>query len=301
MAENKPIIVKKIKKGHGAAHGGSWKVAYADFVTAMMAFFLLLWLVSMVMPEKRARISEYFKEFSLFEFSKGVPIEQGGAMVVIPGQPGPPIPQNPEMKIRPPKSEIEQVVPQEEEKEALRQTIEQKLKDLKDQVFVDSFDNGVRIELVYKEGYLYEAGSIQLTDAGRRALKVVADGIKDLPNKIAIEGHTDATPPSNPQYTNWELSTARASAARVVLEQFGVRQDRLLRVAGYAAIQPIIAENPNDPRNRRISILLFNAPKKPGLEVAPKVPLQTAVDQELNATIGRITERDVVAIKPPPH
>jgi flagellar motor protein MotB len=168
MGEQK-VIIKKVKKVvHGGGHGGSnWKVAYADFVTALMAFFLLLWLISMVSPEKRARVAQYFNTFSLFDKS--------GASIL----------QN-------------------------------------------------------------------------RNQAVVARTLARAKHPIAIEGHTDARVYSSMHYSNWELSTERASAARIVLEEDGLPPGLLLSVVGYAATQPLIRNDPMDPRNRRISIMVYN-------------------------------------------
>lgn len=149
--------------------------------------------------------------------------------------------------------------------------IEERLKEFKDELIIDTFDNGVRIQMLYGEGNpFFESGSSQLTPDAREVLKVIADTVRDLPNQIAVEGHTDAKPlgGSSSRYTNWELSTDRASSARLILQEFGLDVKRIVRVAGYADTQPLIVENPEDPRNRRVSILLFNdptqKPKNPG-------------------------------------
>ncbi|HEX7519893.1 MAG TPA: OmpA family protein, partial [Candidatus Deferrimicrobium sp.] len=128
---------------------------------------------------------------------------------------------------------------------------------VKDQVLVEVFEGGVRIQLVDKDGRLiFPLGSAEPTQAARKIFDVIAGSIKDVPNKIAIEGHTDALTYSSGRYTNWELSTERASAARKELEEHGLDPDRLTRVSGFAATEPLIKGNPNDPRNRRISIIL---------------------------------------------
>lgn len=265
-------IIKKIKKtGHSGAHGGSWKVAYADFVTAMMAFFLLLWLISMVSEDKRARVSQYFKEFNLFDKS-GQSFVMDNEVI---------------------KSRIEIVDSQDAGdeasgedsadtsdispvgndagmgngmentadgiKERLKREIELKLANMKDQVLVDIYDGAVRIEVVDKKGgtVMFTSGSREMTDEGKRALRVIAETINNVRGKIAIEGHTDASTYAGSQYSNWELSTERASAARRELENSGMSPDKLIRVAGYAATEPLIKEDAFDPKNRRISIRVF--------------------------------------------
>jgi chemotaxis protein MotB len=271
MAEKKALIIKKVKKGgHGGHHGGAWKIAYADLVTAMMAFFLLMWLLNNVSEEKKEQLSIYFKEFSVFDGPPpSMTMGAGGKS----------------------SSDTERLVPimmegtvgaysegksQEEIlKEAMAKAIEEKLKEYKEELIVDTFDNGVRIQMLYGEGNpFFESASSELTGDARNVLKVIAETVRDMPNQVAVEGHTDAVPLGGPgsRYTNWELSTDRASSARLILQEFGIDPKRMVRVAGYAATQPLIRENPEDPRNRRVSILLFNDPTQ-----TPK-DLQNATD-----------------------
>lgn len=259
MAEKKAVIIKKVKKGgHGGHHGGAWKIAYADFVTAMMAFFLLMWLLNNVSEETKEQLSIYFQEFSVFE---GVPqsmtVGAGGksseeaerlSPITMVGAVG---------MFAEGKSQEEIL------KEAMAKMIEEKLKAYKEELIIDTFDNGVRIQMLYGEGNpFFESASSQLTADARNVLKVIAETVRDMPNQIAVEGHTDAVPLGGPnsRYTNWELSTDRASSARLILQEFGIDPKRMVRVAGYAATQPLIRDNPEDPRNRRVSILLFNDP-----------------------------------------
>lgn len=266
--ERQNIIIKKVKKGgHAAHHGGSWKVAYADFVTAMMAFFLLLWLTSMVAPEKRARVSNYFKHFSIFEKSGSTFLDLSKAenkvtVIESEGMKQENEPPPPEEKSAAAKEEVTEdvrsVISSEEFRERLRREVESKLADVKDQILVDVFEGGVRIEIVDKDGNpMFPSGSAEMSGDGRKILKVITENLKHNDSKIAIEGHTDARQIASARYSNWELSTERASAARKELERDGLNPDRLIRVAGYAATEPLIRDNSLDPRNRRISILLF--------------------------------------------
>lgn len=250
--KDKNIIIKKVKKVQGEGHhGGSWKVAYADFVTAMMAFFLLMWLITMVSPEKRARIAAYFKHFSLFEQGgssfmespPGIMKESAGDAMKVPHELY---------------GKGSDLMSKEDLKEKLKKEIEEKLATVKDQIMVDIFEGGVRIQVVDKEGNsMFERGSANLSPHAKRILSVIAENIKDLNNRVAIEGHTDAISYASNKYTNWELSTDRASSARKELEDNGLSPDRIARVAGYAATEPLVKDNPNDPRNRRISIILL--------------------------------------------
>lgn len=237
------VIVKKIRKGHGEHHGGSWKVAYADFTTAMMAFFLLLWLITMVEPQKRASIADYFRNFNIFQQAGRSFMEQSSAI---------------QKEI---KTTVEPVTGEnlaEKFKEEFKKQVEEKLKDLKDHIIVETVEGGVRIQIVDLEGEpMFPLSSAEPTDKAREILKVVAENIKDEPARIAVEGHTDAIPFKGGKITNWELSTARASSARRELEKNGVDPEKVARVVGYADTLPLIKEDPKDPRNRRISIILM--------------------------------------------
>jgi chemotaxis protein MotB len=174
-------------------------------------------------------------------------------------------------------------------KEKLKKAIEEKLRALKDQAVVDIFEGGVRIQLVDLEGKsMFLPGSAQLTPSAKEILKLVGENIKDLPNRIAVEGHTDASPLKTGKITNWELSTDRASSARRELEANGIDPVRIARVVGYADTELLIKENPNDPRNRRISIILLQSK----VEQPPKVqePVQPPAP----------TAKPVQPLPPPP-
>ena len=277
--KNKNIIIKKVKKGdHGSAHGGAWKVAYADFVTAMMAFFLLLWLISMVSDEKKARVAEYFREYTVFSiFEKGGgALSPGASRAILESSAAEssskygrdetkqlPMERSADKEAELPgqveETEAARVAKAEKMKSELRQAVEQRLGDMKDQVLVDNFEGGVRIQVMDKASNLmFPLGSTSLTEHAQTALKVIADRLNSFEGKIALEGHTDALTYPTEQYTNWELSTGRASAARQLLARFGLPPERIIRVAGYADTDPLIKDNPYDPRNRRISILIYD-------------------------------------------
>jgi len=281
MTDKKPIIIKKVKKGgHGGHHGGAWKIAYADFVTAMMAFFLLMWLLGNTPEETKKQLAIYFQEFSLIDGPpKSITLGVGGKDSSDPDKLKPIVMEGTIGMFAEGKSEEEKM------KEAMAKMIEERLEQYKDQLVIDTFDNGVRIQMLYDEGKpFFDSGSALLTNDARKVLKVIADTIRNMPNQVAVEGHTDAKPFGSltSKYTNWELSTDRASSARVILEEYGIPTKRMVRVAGYAATQPLIKENPEDPRNRRVSILLFNdknatvpnktAPKASPLDMSPLPP-----------------------------
>lgn len=168
----------------------------------------------------------------------------------------------------------------------LKTAIEEKLKFVKDQIFVDVVEGGVRIQIVDMEGSpMFTLGSAEPTVKAKQILAIVADNIIDIPNRVAIEGHTDSAPFRGGQITNWELSTSRSSAARRELENNGIEPSRIARVVGYADQELYVKEDPRDPRNRRISIILVQkkaesttvqtqtaAPQPPVPAVAPRQP-----------------------------
>lgn len=290
--EAKSVVIKRVRKNtHGGAHGGSWKVAYADFVTAMMAFFLLLWLISMVSPEKKAKVSQYFKHFSVFEKSGSSIMESHP-----PGNLGTgaaPIPELASDDER----QAPSVPPEASSPERLKKEIENQLQDFKDQIVVSGFDGGIRIELVEKDGSpMFPSAGTELTPEGKRILGVITENIKGGKAKVAVEGHTDAKGFASRQYSNWELSTERASAARKELEKNGLAPERLVRIAGYAATQPLIKDDPHDPKNRRITILLFEEEKPP--PKPPVVSRNAAAEGPRSAQVGKKIHRGAIPFDP---
>lgn len=232
-------------------------MAYADFVTAMMAFFLLLWLITMVSPEKRRAISDYFKNFNVFKeqtmsSSRGIMDKQDGLLG--------------SAQIRKIEKKRETVVILKNEKqeiaETLKKTVDEKLQSFKDQIFVDIVEDGVRIQLVDTEGSIFHLGSAEPTERAKKILATITDYIRELPNKVAVEGHTDSSPFRGTQITNWELSSSRASSARREMEKNGMDPMRIARVVGFADQQLYIKDNPRDPRNRRISIIIIARPEE---------------------------------------
>lgn len=247
--KEKKIIIKKVKKITGGHHGGAWKVAYADFVTAMMAFFLLLWLISMVAPEKRAQLSSYFKQFSVFQQSGQSFMEKSSEVFTESGEKT--------QNISADKFSSSVQNPS-EFKETIKKAIQEKLGDIKEQILVDVIEGGVRIQLVDNEGKpMFDLGSSKPTVLATRIMSVIGDNVKMMPNTVAIEGHTDSLTYKSTSYGNWELSTERALSARKLLEEFGLAPNRLTRVAGYSDTVPLVSDDPKDPRNRRISIILL--------------------------------------------
>ncbi|MBV9861383.1 MAG: OmpA family protein [Alphaproteobacteria bacterium] len=349
MRGNGPtVVIKKIKKsGHGESHhGGAWKVAYADFVTAMMAFFLLLWLLNVTTDIQKRGIADYFQATLASQSHSGAGGVLGGVSI---GQPGaevvpstvptieetaPTLPSNtadsddydpartplgdddrdqgtdngnkpghgegaqpakgegsqPDkgQGAKPEKADAakpldakqtaaaEQMLRDREEKQfdaaehALRQAIQDvpDLKSLAENLLVDRTPEGLRIQIVDQERLsMFPLGSSDMADPARRLMGLVAQVVRKLPNKIAITGHTDATPYARGggSYGNWELSVDRANASRRELLSDGVAAERVSRVAGVAERDPLVPADPASPRNRRISIVLLHDAPASGL------------------------------------
>ncbi|OKH90005.1 flagellar motor protein MotB [Thalassospira sp. TSL5-1] len=284
------IVIKKVKKGgHGGHHGGSWKVAYADFVTAMMAFFLLLWLLGSSTDEQLKGISNYFAPESISQSESGAggllagtKLADSGSMRSENGAPViqmdiPPTPDattvqnqgNGETEAEKAAKEAAANEKKEFDKAAqdLKEAMEKspELKELSKNLLVEQTDEGLRIQIIDKDGTsMFPSGSADLRDHTRLLLKQVATAIKDMPQKIAIEGHTDAVPYSHSYgtYTNWELSADRALATRRQLQLDGLPDDRFGKVSGVADTVPFIKDDPKDERNRRISITLLRGTGK---------------------------------------
>lgn len=249
--EDKPkkIIIKRVKKVHGGGHGGSWKVAYADFVTAMMAFFLLMWLLNMTSEEKRVVLAMYFRHFSLFEKGGKSFMHDGGLRPAGKTSGGEEVVET---------GEYAGGITNDEVATKLLTSVDQNIQVGRDQLLIAVTEEGIRIQIVdSRENPIFPTGSAQLTDSAKKLVKTVASVVKNFPNEIAVEGHTDSSPLKNEQTSNWELSIARASSARRELELAGINPVRVARVVGFADRVPLMPELPQDIRNRRISILFM--------------------------------------------
>lgn len=235
--------VKKVK-AHGGHHGGAWKVAYADFVTAMMALFLVLWLVSQADVKLKQAIANYFRTPGVFDTLRGG---------VLSGQ----------SKVS---KQPEDLTFQEEEQtmfsiaEALRKQFESRkdIDEIKDRVKIEVTEEGLRIQLLDKADKIsFNSGRAELNEEAKGILSEIAQAICDMPNPILIGGHTDRHVLDNPDYTNWELSTDRANAARRTLEAQCVKPEQIRKIVGYADTEPLVPEDPYSPANRRISITVL--------------------------------------------
>jgi len=286
-AGGQPIIIKKINKGGHAAHGGAWKIAYADFVTAMMAFFLLLWLLNSVTQEQLEGISNYFAPVSASTSTSGSGDILGGKTITEEGASESSTSRDSvSVDLPPPKagkgsqenesdaesdsdsgSASEEALKQAEEeqfekaKEELEDTISgiPNMKRLQESLMIDNTPEGLRIQLVDQDGLaMFPSGSAEMFLHTRRLLELVAKVVANMPQQVSVSGHTDAVPfVSDTGYSNWELSADRANSARRGLQQYGVPEKRFSRVVGKAATEPLLPDDPKNSRNRRLSIILL--------------------------------------------
>lgn len=303
MADQPPIIIKKIKKSAHAHHGGAWKVAYADFVTAMMAFFLLLWLLNVTTDIQRKGIADYFAPASISKSESGAAGIFGGRIMSAPeakfsdsappgienAEPLPPgyetdKPEDTSEKTRVAESaqkkqgtdgklneaaidkalaarEVAEKAALKEAGEALKQVVVEtpELTALAKSLIIDQTDEGLRIQIVDQANYsMFPSASAQMYPQTRTLLETIGRAIGQLPNKLVVTGHTDSTPfAATSQRDNWDLSAERANASRRALEAIGIAPDRFQNIVGRADRDPLVKEDPKDPKNRRISIVLL--------------------------------------------
>jgi len=252
------IIVKKKHGDHDDAHGGAWKVAYADFVTAMMALFIVLWLLSASEKVQKA-VGGYFQD------PTGVGKQTGTTTAGV----GETLTLN-QKNLEDLKDKIAQV---------LKQTPE--FKNLANQVRMTITAEGLRIDLLETErGLFFEKGNQKPSPQGTALLEVLGTQLSSLPNKVAIEGHTDSTPYGSSDYSNWELSSDRANAARRILVESGLKDDRISQVRGFADQRLLDKTKPEDPSNRRISIIVRNEGLDEQEEKSAQAPAPAAAKAE---------------------
>ena len=270
-----PIIVKRVRKGGHATHGGAWKIAYADFVTAMMAFFLLMWLLGSTTEGDKKGIADYFSAPLKVSLAGGA--GSGDASHVIKGGGEDLTRSGGQVKrgdVDAPKKTINLAALKAEQKRAeaeklkeIKNTIEQKiqaserLKAMSSQLRLDMTRDGLRIQIVDEQNRpMFASGSAAVQPYMRELLQAIGAILTEVPNLLTLEGHTDATPfPGGERgYSNWELSADRANASRRELMAGGLAENRVLRVQGLAFSQPFDRNDPNGASNRRISIIVMN-------------------------------------------
>jgi chemotaxis protein MotB len=283
-----PIIIKKIKKGGGHGHhGGAWKVAYADFVTAMMAFFLLMWLINTTSPEQKRGIADYFAPASVSQTLSGAGGILGGSALGSDGSKSAgssdiieelaPSSQNPNdgdskeagQPATPEEAQAAAMLLARQQREdqafdsaaqSLRQALQSmpELAELSKNIIIDRTPEGLRIQLIDQEGRsMFNQGSAQPNDRAKILLRAISKTINQLPNRISIYGHTSASAGGVKPETDWPLSAARADASRKILQGSGVEGERVYQVSGKASSEPLYPDDPMLPGNRRIAIVLL--------------------------------------------
>jgi chemotaxis protein MotB len=296
MAGDNAVVIKRIKKGgHGGHHGGAWKVAYADFVTAMMAFFLLMWLINTTTPEQKRGIADYFAPQSIAQTVSGSggvlggkvmgedDAHAGGAQSVMQKQ-SPPAPSSAAKALAAgatqggasanSTSNADSHSAQDGEFSHAAEAIHQAIQDnpdianLSHQVITENTPQGLRIQLVDQDGRpMFKQGSTEPMPYARKLLAAIGGIISALPNRVSISGHTSGNDAQDG--SSWEMSAARANQARAMLQAGGLSSDRIYEVAGKAGSEPLLPEDPNASANRRLSVLLMResppAPAHTGL------------------------------------
>jgi chemotaxis protein MotB len=313
-----PIIVKKVKKGGHGHHGGAWKIAYADFVTAMMAFFLLMWLLGSTTEGDKKGIADYFSsplKIALLSSGSGA----GDASHVVKGGGQDLTRTTGQVK----RGEIEakretvnlhalkqeQVRAEVARLEDLKRKVEQKiasntrLSNMASQLRLDMTRDGLRIQIVDEQNRpMFASGSAVVQPYMRELLREIGTVLVQVPNRLTLEGHTDAQPFAGGErgYSNWELSSDRANASRRELIAGGLPDDRVLRVQGLAASNPFDSADPTAPANRRISIIVMNRDAEDRLfRTAPEVAEAVAAGGEAVAP-SIVTPVAPVVSSPPP-
>lgn len=265
--KDNPVIIVKKRKAHGHGHhGGSWKIAYADFMTAMMAFFLVMWLLSTATPEERHQVAEYFKmplkaaiaNGDRFSLSDSVIPGGGDDMLKVQGE---------VQKRRAESSRQRDMQGLSRVRERLDQLIKNdpRLRELQPNLKIKLLDDGLRVEIIdSQQRPMFQSGNKDVEPYMRDILRAIAPVLNDIPNRISLSGHTDDTPFMTGErgYSNWELSADRANASRRELVTGGLASDKVLRVVGMADSMNLKEVSGDDPSNRRISILILTKDKE---------------------------------------
>ena len=264
----RPIIVKRGHHEH-EEHGGQWKVAYADFVTAMMAFFLIMWLLSVTTQSQRDAIARYFSTSSFFNLPAGTGVLSGGKSVMDGSD------VTAEKMSRQPRQVVEVRKTDASQRQSPRDRIERQrfeamkaeleqmmrqgvLKGLADHMQVEITAQGLRLQIFDRDGEaMFLSGDAQPTPRLSAILDVIAQVLGTVQNPVVITGHTDNQPLQRGVYSNWELSADRANSVRRALQSDGLAPDRFLIVEGRANTDPLLPASPADPRNRRIAVTIL--------------------------------------------
>lgn len=292
----RPIVIKRVRKTGGGAHGGAWKIAYADFVTAMMAFFLLMWLLGSATKAQLQGISEYFKTPLKVAMLGGT--GSGDATSIIKGGGEDLTRKSGQVNQTDIPSDAKSRLPREEQekldvarlqdlKNKLDKAIEnnRKLQQFRKQLKIDITQEGLRIQIVDDQSRpMFDSGSAVMKPYTRDILREIGRTLNEVPNRISLSGHTDGVPYSGGEagYSNWELSADRANASRRELVAAGMPDDKLARVVGLAASDPLLPEDPRAATNRRITITVLTREAEERLlgKTIPTVPAAQWVEEK---------------------
>lgn len=312
--DQQPIIIKRKKVVAAGHHGGSWKVAFADFATAMMAFFLVLWLTATASPEQIKAVEGYFRDpVGFTDGGSPNPVDLGGSASVV-NEASPDVATS-QIQIK------DEVVDQlsetleqrrmEELFQELKDRIEQNqtLQEFKDQLLIDITDEGLRIQIVDRSGRpMFDSGRAELKYYSQDILFELAKTLGSVDNKLSLTGHTDATPfKGRPGYTNWELSADRANTARRALVAGGVGEEQIGRVVGLSDSVLFEKSDPTAPVNRRISIIVLNKRTAQGIQDSavqgdePLIDLTKPTEEEKQEAMGRLESGEWLEEKPEPE
>jgi chemotaxis protein MotB len=300
---DRSIIIKKVKKGNAGVHGGAWKIAYADFVTAMMAFFLLLWLLNSVTQEQLEGIANHFSPTAVSESTSGAggvlggtALSEEGALTVEPSSGSSiskdlPPPKAGEGSRTPNMQSTEELLEEElkkkEEKEFedAKKELEKKIKQnpafkrLAESLLIENTSEGLRIQIVDQDGLaMFASGKADMYLHTKRIIETVVGVIEKTKHKLAISGHTDSVKfVTGGKDGTWKLSADRAESARRALEEFGLAPNRISQIVGKAATDPLLKDNPKAAKNRRLSIILMRGTGRNAQKRAKSKALQEAL------------------------
>lgn len=312
--DEQPIIIKRKKVVAAGHHGGSWKVAFADFATAMMAFFLVLWLTATASPEQIKAVEGYFRDpVGFTDGGSPNPVDLGGSASVV-NEASPDV-ESSQIQIEDEVvDELSETLEQRRMKELFQELKEridqnQTLQEFKDQLLIDITDEGLRIQIVDRSGRpMFDSGRAELKYYSQDILFELAKTLGSVDNKLSLTGHTDATPfNGRPGYTNWELSADRANTARRALVAGGVGSGQIGRVVGLSDSVLFDKSDPSAPVNRRISIIVLNKKTAKGIEdnagksEEPLIDLTKPSEEDKQAAMERLESGEWLEEKPEPE